>query len=321
LSGRYLAWRLLQVLPAAAGILLIGFVLIHAAPGDPVLALAGEHGDAAYYEFMRDRYGLDRPLPQQLATYAGRVVRGDFGTSYVHGRPALDVILERAPATVLLTGVALLLSILLGLPLGALAARRPHGVRDAAITTAALGLYSAPVFWIAQLAILAVALRLGLFPVQGMSTAGSGATGVAHALDVARHLALPALVLASQEMAAMVRLTRSGLIAELATDHVRTARAKGLTERVVLVRHALPRALLPVVTVVGARAGHLIAGAVIVEIVFGWPGLGRLLIVALQTRDAPILLGLFFVVALTVILANLITDLVYAAIDPRVRYR
>jgi peptide/nickel transport system permease protein len=321
LTGRYVAWRLLQVLPAAAGILLIGFVLIHAAPGDPVLALAGEHGDAAYYEFMRERYGLDRPLPQQMVTYAGRVVRGDFGVSYVYGRPALEVILERAPATVLLTGVALLLSILLGVPLGALAARRPHGARDAAITTAALGLYSAPVFWIAQLAILALALRLGLFPVQGMSTAGSAATGIAHALDVARHLALPALVLASQEMAAMVRLTRSGLITELATDHVRTARAKGLTERVVLVRHALPRPLLPVVTVIGARAGHLIAGAVIVEIVFGWPGLGRLLMVALQTRDAPILLGVFFLVSLTVILANLITDLVYGAIDPRVRYR
>jgi peptide/nickel transport system permease protein len=321
LSGRYVAWRLLQVLPAAAGIVVIGFVLIHAAPGDPVLALAGEHGDAAYYEFMRERYGLDRPLPQQLATYAGRVARGDFGVSYVHGRPALDVILERAPATVLLTGVALILSVLLGLPLGALAARRPHGARDAAITTAALGLYSAPVFWIAQLAILALALRLGLFPVQGMSTAGSVATGLTHALDVARHLALPALVLASQEMAAMVRLTRAGLITELATDHVRTARAKGLTERAVLVRHAMPRALLPLVTVIGARAGHLIAGAVIVEIVFGWPGLGRLLIVALQTRDAPILLGLFFLVSLTVILASLITDLVYAAIDPRVRYR
>lgn len=321
LTGRYFAWRLLQVLPAAAGIVLVGFVLIHAAPGDPVLALAGEHGDAAYYEFMRDRYGLDRPLPQQLATYASRVVRGDFGVSYVHGRPALDVIMERAPATVLLTGVALVLAILLGLPLGALAARRPHGARDAAISAASLGLYSAPVFWVGQLAIVGLAFHLGLFPVQGMATAGSPATGVAHVLDVARHLALPALVLASQEVAALVRLTRSGLIAELASDHVRTARAKGLTERVVLLRHAAPRALLPVVTIIGARAGHLIAGAVIVEIVFGWPGLGRLLIVALETRDAPILLGLFFLVSLTVLLANLLTDLAYAAIDPRVRYR
>jgi peptide/nickel transport system permease protein len=320
-SGRYVAWRLAQVLPAAAGILLVGFVLLHAAPGDPVLALAGEHGDAAYYEFMRARYGLDRSLPQQLATYAGRVVQGDFGVSYVHARPALDVILERAPATVLLTGMALLLSVLIGLPLGALAARRPYGARDAAITTGALGLYSAPVFWVGQLAIVALALGLGLFPVHGMTTAGSTATGLAHALDVARHLALPALVLASQEAAALVRLTRSGLIAELATDHVRTARAKGLTERVVLLRHALPRPLLPVLTVIGARVGHLIAGALVVEIVFGWPGLGRLLVSSIEARDAPILLGIFFLVSLTVLIANLVTDLVYAAIDPRVRYR
>jgi peptide/nickel transport system permease protein len=320
-SGRYVAWRLAQVLPAAAGILLVGFVLLHAAPGDPVLALAGEHGDAAYYEFMRARYGLDRSLPQQLATYAGRVVQGDFGVSYVHARPALDVILERAPATVLLTGMALLLSVLIGLPLGALAARRPYGARDAAITTGALGLYSAPVFWVGQLAIVALALGLGLFPVHGMTTAGSTATGLAHALDVARHLALPALVLASQEAAALVRLTRSGLIAELATDHVRTARAKGLTERVVLLRHALPRPLLPVLTVIGARVGHLIAGALVVEIVFGWPGLGRLLVSSIEARDAPILLGIFFLVSLTVLIANLVTDLVYAAIDPRLRYR
>lgn len=321
MNGRYLAWRLLQVLPATAAIVVIGFLLIHIAPGDPVLALAGEHGDAAYYEFMQHRFGFDRPVPQRLATYAARVAQGDFGMSYVHGRPAVDVILERAPATLLLTGTALFLSVLIGIPLGALAALRQRRPADAFVTVMSLGLYSAPVFWVGQIAVLLFAYHLGLFPVQGIATAGSSAAGLTHALDVARHLTLPALVLASQEIAALVRLTRGGLITELATDHVRTARAKGLPERIIVFRHALPRALLPVLTVIGARAGHLIAGAVVVEIVFGWPGLGRLLISSLQTRDAPVLLGLFFMVSITVILANLLTDLLYAAVDPRIRYR
>lgn len=321
MSARYVLWRLLQVLPTAVGIVLVGFVLIHVAPGDAVHAVAGEHGDAAYYAFMRERFGLDQPLPRQLATYAVRVASGDFGVSFMQGRPAAAVILERVPATLLLTGSALLLAIALGIPLGAFAARRPGAPRDVAVSTAALGLYSAPVFWIGQLAILFLALRLGLFPVHGMTTAGSTASGAAWTLDVLRHLALPALVLASQELAALVRLTRSGLVEELAREHVRTARAKGVAERAVLLRHALPGALLPVVTVLGARAGQLVAGAVIVEIVFGWPGLGRLLLTALQTRDTPILLGIFFLVSFTVVLANLIADLVHAAIDPRVRYR
>lgn len=317
----YLAWRLLQLVPTILGIVLISFVLIHAAPGDPILALAGEHGDAAYYAAMRERFGLDQPLPRQLASYAARVASGDFGFSYVQGRPVADLVLGRVTATLLLTATALLLAILLAIPLGVLAARRPHGTRDLLINAAAVGVYSAPVFWIGQLAILVLAFRLGLFPVHGMRTAGSDAAGLAAAGDVLRHLALPALVLAAQEVAMLARLTRSGLIEEMEMDYVRTARAKGLGERAVLLRHALPRALLPVLTVVGARAGHLIAGAAVIEIVFGWPGIGRLLLTALQTRDTPVLLGLFFLVSLTVVLANLLTDLAHAAVDPRIRFR
>lgn len=303
------------------GIVLAGFLLIHLAPGDPILALAGEHGDAQYYAFMRERFGLDQPLPQQLATYFSRVATGDLGFSYVHGRPTLQVIMERAPATLLLTGTAFVMAVLIAIPLGALAARRPHGGRDIGISTVALAFYSSPVFWLGQLSILIIALHLGLLPVQGMTSPGSAAGGLSGVADIARHLALPALVLASHEIAVIVRLTRSGLIDELARDHIRTARAKGVRERLVMLRHALPRALLPVLTVAGSRAGHLIAGAAIVEIVFGWPGMGRLLLSSLQTRDAPVLLGLFFVVSFTVVCVNLLTDLLYAAIDPRVRYR
>jgi len=319
--GRYVGRRLLQVLPTVAGILLIGFLLLHLAPGDPVLALAGEHGDAAYYAFMREKFGLDRSLPQQLATYVGNVLRGDLGVSYIQGRPVVDVIAERLGATLLLTASALVLSSAAGILLGLLAASRSGGPRDVTVSAGALGLYAAPVFWIAQLALLTLSLRIGLFPVQGMTRPGGAPAGLAGVLDVARHLTLPVLVLASQEIAAVTRLTRIGLIEELASDHIRTARAKGLAERFVVGTHALRRALLPVVTVIGGRVGHLLSGAVVVEVVFGWPGLGRLLLSAMQTRDSPVLLGIFLLVAFSVVIANLLTDLAYGWLDPRIAYR
>ncbi len=318
---RYVGWRLFQVVPTAAAILLIGFLLIHAAPGDPVLALAGQNGDAEYYAFVRDKFGLDEPLPEQLATYVGQVIQADLGTSYLQGRPVAEIIVERIPATLLLSVTALVLSSLGGVALGAFAATRPHGLRDLAASGATLAVYAAPVFWLGQLAILVLAAGLGWFPVQGMTSPRSDTTGMAAFLEVAHHLALPALVLASQEVAAVFRLTRVGLLGELASDHVRTARAKGLAERAVLVRHALRRPLVPVVTVIGGRAGHLLSGAIVTEIVFGWPGLGRLLLSSLQSRDTPVVLGIFLVVALFVVMANVATDLAYRWLDPRVQYR
>jgi len=319
-NARFVVGRILQVIPTMTVILVIAFLLVHLAPGDPVLALAGEHGDAGYYAFMRQRFGLDRPLPQQLMTYLARVVSGELGFSYVYGRGTLSVIMERVPATLLLSGTALAISVLVAIPLGALAAAKPHRARDVGISAVALGLYSTPAFWVGQVAILGLSLELGLFPVQGMTSAAV-AHGWSHAWDVMRHLALPAMVLAAQEIAVLVRVTRSTLLDELPRDHIRTARAKGLSHGQALVRHALPRALLPVVTIVGARIGHLIAGAAVVEIIFGWPGMGRLLFASLQSRDTPILLGLFLLVSLTVVLANLLSDLVHAALDPRIRLR
>jgi len=321
LTRRYVVRRLLQLGPTTAAIVLVGFLLIHLAPGDPVLALAGENGDAEYYAFVREKFGLDEPLPTQLATYAGNLVRGDLGNSYVQGRPVATIVAERLPATLLLTGTALVLSTVIGILLGMFAATRRRRWPDLTVTTATLTLYSAPVFLLGQLAILLLALRAGWFPVQGMSDARTTSVGAAHALDVAHHLVLPALALATQEVAAVSRLARVGLLDELGRDHVRTARAKGVPERAVVAKHALRRALLPVVTVLGGRVGHLVAGAVAVEVVFGWPGVGRLLVTAMQTRDAPIVLGAFLLVAVTVVLANLLTDLVYAWLDPRVRYR
>lgn len=321
MTRRYVLRRLLQLGPTAAAILLVGFLLIHLAPGDPVLALAGENGDAEYYAFVREKFGLDESLPSQLATYAGNVVRGDLGSSYVQGRPVVDVIAERLPATLLLTGSALVFSTLVGVAIGVFSATRRRRWPDVSITVATLAMYSAPVFLVGQLAILLLALRAGWFPVQGMTDARTSATGLNHVLDVAHHLALPALALAAQEVAAVSRLSRVGLLDELGRDHIRTARAKGVPERTVVLSHALRRAMLPVLTVVGGRIGQLVAGAVVVEVVFGWPGIGRLLVTAMQARDAPIVLGVFLLVAVTVVVANLLTDLVYAVLDPRVRYR
>lgn len=321
MSGRYLARRLAQLPLTVATILLTGFLLVHLAPGDPVVALAGQNGDTEYYALVRREFGLDLPLPAQLASYIGNVSRGNLGTSYVQGRPVLGVIGERMPATLLLTGTALALSTLAGITLGVFSARRHGRWPDTAVNLGALGVHAAPVFLLAQLAILWLTLSTGWFPVQGMSDARIPTVGVRHVLDVAHHLALPVLALATQDVAAVSRLTRVGLLDELRQDHVRTARGKGVAERRVIMRHALPRALLPVVTVLGGRVGHLVAGAVVVESVFGWPGLGRLLVSAMQTRDAPVLLGVFLLVAATVAIANLLTDLLYAWLDPRVRYR
>lgn len=320
MSWRFVVRRLLQAIPTIAVVLALGFLLVHLAPGDPVLVLAGEHGDAEYYRFMRHRFGLDRPLPVQFAAFVVRLAHGDLGYSYVYGRDTTAVILERVPATLLLTGTSLALALTVSIPLGTLAALHPHGRRDTGISVLALTLHSTPVFWLGQLAILVFAVHLHLLPVQGMTSAVLSGRGL-HAADVLRHLALPALVLAAQEIAVLTRLTRAAMLDVLPLDHVRTARAKGASAARTVVRHALPRALLPLVSVVGTRVGHLVAGAAVVEIVFGWPGIGRLLLASLQSRDAPILLALFLLVSGAIVVSNLISDILHARLDPRIRVR
>ena len=219
---RVLLRRLLSVAATIIGIVIIGFVLVHLAPGDPVVALAGEHGDAPYYAEMRARFQLDAPLPAQMLTYFAHALRGDFSYSYVHGRPAIDVIAERIPATLLLTGTALIIAILIAVPSATFAVRRRLVTADAA----ALTIYSAPVFWIGQLALILFAVRLRLFPVQGMTSATDDASNgpLLHAADVAWHLALPALVLAAHETVVLFRLMRASLVDELARSRANRAR-------------------------------------------------------------------------------------------------
>jgi peptide/nickel transport system permease protein len=321
LNRRYVVRRLLQVLPAVASILIVTFAVVQAAPGDPVVAVAGESGNEEYYDFMREKFGLDRPVVEQFWTYATNVLRGDLGVSFVQGQEVVDLILERVPATLLLMGSALLVSTVGGIVLGALAARRPFGPFDLGVSTGALIGYALPSFWLAQLAMLTIAFRTGWFPIQGMTDARADYSGLAHYLDVARHLVLPSLVLAASEVALITRIARTGILAEMDSDYIKVAQAKGLSPTGALVHHALRNALLPVVTVVGTRIGFLFSGAVLVETVFGWPGLGRLVLSAAQTRDHPLLLGMVLLVAFSLVLSNLLTDLLYARVDPRIRYR
>jgi peptide/nickel transport system permease protein len=321
MNRRYVVRRLLQVLPAVASILIVTFAIVHAAPGDPVVAVAGESGNQEYYAFMRNKFGLDRPLPQQFVTYTGNVLTGDLGTSFAQGERVSSLIAERVPATLLLMVTALAISTVGGIVLGALAARRPFGPFDLAVSTTALIGYALPVFWLAQVAMLTIAFRTHWFPIQGMTDARADWTGWHHILDVGRHLALPSLVLAASEVALITRMARTGILAEMDSDYVRVAQAKGRSHTGALVHHALRNALLPVVTVVGTRIGFLFSGAVLVETVFGWPGLGRLVLSAAQTRDHPVLLGMVLLVAFSLVLANLVTDLVYSRVDPRIRYR
>jgi len=317
----YVLQRIAQAVPVLLGLLVFNFVLIHSAPGDPIYLLAGQSGDATYYAEMRARFGLDRPLLEQLGRYLLNVVRGDFGYSFAYRQPVFQVIAGRVPATLLLSASGLTIATLLGVCLGVLSARHAETPLDHLISAGTLIGYSMPPFWLGQVLLIVLAAGLGLFPVQGMTTARGGYTGVGAVLDVLWHLALPALTLGLLQLALVTRLTRTGLLEVLNEEYVRTARAKGLGQRAVLYRHALRNALLTVVTVVGGHIGTLLAGAVLTEIIFAWPGLGRLIYDATLSRDYPLLMAVFLVVSASVIVVNLLTDLAYAMLDPRVRYR
>lgn len=317
---RYVVRRLAQMPPLLILVLVLNFTLIHLAPGDPVRVLAGDHGSDAYYRDMRARFGLDRPLPEQFVRYAGHALRGDFGYSFTYGQGVFSVISERVPATLLLMVSAQLVAIGLGLALGTLAAGQGGRWSGMTIRTGAAIGYAVPVFWIGQLLILVFAFRLGWFPVFGMESAREGYTGLRRAADILHHLVLPATALSLAEVGLLVRLTDTTLRDLRGEDFVRTARAKGLPGSTVLRRHMLRNALLPVVTVIGGRTATVLTGAVLVEIVFAWPGLGRLLYQATLSRDYPLLLAMFLVSSVSVAVVNLLTDLAYALIDPRVRY-
>jgi ABC-type dipeptide/oligopeptide/nickel transport system permease component len=317
----YALRRLAQAIPVLAIVIVINFFLIHLAPGDPASVLAGPDASPENVAQLRVELGLDEPLPAQLAIYLERVLSFDLGFSYRFQQPVALLILDRLPATLLLMGTAISVSSFVGILLGALAARRPVGAMDGLASFLALAGYSMPAFWLGQILLLVFALQLSLFPVQGMFSLRAPSEGLGRWLDIGHHLVLPAFTYAVYHATLVFRLTRVKMIDTLAQDYILTARAKGAPERRVVTRHALPNALLPIVTVIGYNVGFMFAGSVLIETVFGWPGMGRLMFEAIAARDYPLLLGMFIVISCFVLLANIVTDLVYAVIDPRVVYR
>jgi len=318
--GRLLIRRTFQSFFLILILIAINFLLIHLAPGDPVHLLAGQSGDEKYYEFIRAKFGLDKTLGEQLWIYITSVLRGDFGYSLGYQQPVVSVIFARVPATLLLMLSAVSLSTVAGVVFGVEAARRENSFADRAINTSALLGYSVPSFSVGHLLLIVFALHLGLFPAQGISSANRESNGLDYLLDVLGHLVLPVATLAIVYLAQIMRLTRTSMLNVLGENFITAARAKGVAEGRVLYVHALRNALLPVVTVVGNDFGMLLSGAVFVETVFAWPGLGRLMIDSLAMRDYPVLMGLFLLASASVVVANLVTDLTYSVLDPRISY-
>ncbi len=315
---RYIVLRTLQFVPVTLVVIVLNFLLIHLAPGDVSIILAGETADPAYLAEIRARYGLDRPFLEQLWRYLVQVASGDLGLSFRSREPVMQELLARVPATLLLVGTSLVLSVVAGVWIGALIGRRPGSALDSWVSAVAVALFSMPVFWLGLMLVLLFAVELRWLPAMGMASVDGPRNGLGRIADIAVHMVLPVVSLMTVSVGQYVRLTRSAVAEVMAEPFVATARAIGYPERRVLMGHALPNALLPVVTVLGLQLGLMLTGAVLTETVFSWPGLGRLIYDAILARDTPVIMGAFILMSATVAAASLLTDLLYAALDPRV---
>lgn len=302
----FIVRRLILSIPTLIGVMIVVFLLLYVAPGDPVQDMVGERADAETIARLRKELHLDEPLPKQFALYAGGVLKGDLGNSYITQRPIIRDIKERFPKTLLLAGSAMLLASILGITIGVISARNPGGWFDRlGLGLAYLGI-SFPVYWVGLILILVFAVTLRWLP-------PSGYGGL-------KYLILPALALGSRSIAFLARVTRSSMLEVLGGDFVRTARAKGLRERVVVARHALRNALIPIITVLGLDFGYYLTGSILTETIFSWPGIGRYVVNAIARRDLPAINGSVLFLSVVFVLVNLITDLAYAKADPRVAY-
>ncbi len=302
----YVARRLVAAVPTLAGVALVVFLLVHLLPGDPARVIAGLLASEEDVERIRHQLGLDQPIPVQLAIFLGRLLRADLGLSARTSQPVIGEVLARLPNTIELAVISSALATVVGVALGALAASRHGRALDYALSAVTLFGVSMPVYWLGLMLIVVFAIQLQLLPAAGSDQPAS--------------FVLPSLTLAAFSVALIARMTRSSVLETLGQDYVRTARAKGLGEVVVLARHALANALLPVVTVVGLQFGTLLGGAVLTETVFGWPGIGQLLVDSIFARDYPMVQGIVLVFAFLFILVNLAVDVLYAYVDPRIRY-
>jgi len=319
--ARGIGLRLIQAGGLLLAVVVLNFLLIQIAPGDAALVLAGQYGsgDPEFLAQVRADYGLDQSLLVQLGAYLGNVARLDFGRSFFFNQPVLDLIADRLFATLLLAGTALAFAMVVGVLLGVFTARRPESPVSHGVTVMSLVGYALPVFWTGIMLIILFASKWDLLPVSGMSDLRYKGGRFGRALDTVEHLILPALTLGIIYLAYYSRLARASMLEVLESDYIRTARAKGVPERVVVYKHALRNALIPVATIAGLQFGALFSGAVLVETVFNWPGLGRLAFESILRRDTPTMLGILIASAALVIVANLLTDLVYRLIDPRIR--
>jgi len=318
---RYLLRRLVYAVVLLLAVVTLNFLLIHISPGDPVETIAGSMGGMSedLRAQLRAQYGLDQPFMTQLGVYLWRVLHGDLGFSYFFDAPVAQLIWDRVPATLLLVVTAVCVAFVVGTFVGTLAARKPNGPLSQSITFLSIIGYSAPVFWTGILLIILFASIFPIFPVSDMRTSGGPQEGWAAAVDVLHHLALPTFTLGFVYLAQYSRLARASVIEALQADYIRTARAKGLSESVVLYKHALRNGVLPVVTLLGLQFGNVLAGAILVETVFNWPGLGRLAFDSVLRRDYPTLLGVLLFASMLVVVMNQLTDLAYRLIDPRIK--
>ena len=309
----YLGRRLLFIIPTALGVATIVFLIIHMIPGDPVLAMLGDDAPLDAIEDVRRKLGLDQPLHIQYVNFLGGLFRGDLGVSIRSPRPVAIEIRRVLPYTVELAGTAMLIGLALGLPLGVTQAVRRATAVDFASNVVSVIWYSAPIFWVALLGMYFFSLRLGWFPLTGAGVRGDLSSTL-------YYLALPAITLGLRRIALVARMMRSSVLDVLGQDYIRTARAKGLSERIVVYRHALKNAVIPVITASGMEFGTLLGGAVISEVIFVRPGMGRLIVQGIFGRDYPVVQGTLLVFALIFLLVNLLVDLSYASFDPRIRY-
>ena len=318
--GHYLLTRISQI-PITLGIILgISFFLIHAAPGDPVAALAGDYVTKEYRDLIIQHYGLDQPLITQSFKYFKNVVTGDFGDSYYFKAPVFAVISTRVLPTLLLIVPSVVLSTFFGIVLGMLTVRFKSYTIGIGIPILATIIYALPTFWLGYLLILFFSINLNIFPIQGMSNPRYSLEGWEYYIDIFKHLALPLLTMVLTQLAQVVLLVKSRLSEEIQRPYFKTALSKGLKRQSAIFNHALPNAMLPIVTVLGTRFGFLITGSILTETVFAWPGLGRLMIIAIEVRDYPLVLGILFMLSLIILILNLITDLIYTILDPRINF-
>jgi|TARA_B110000914_G_scaffold222389_1_gene235829 peptide/nickel transport system permease protein len=316
----YLVKRSIQIIPVVFGILIISFLMIHLAPGDAVFMFIGESGaDPEFEAAIRTRLGLDKSLFEQFILYIKGIFSGDLGRSFVLNEDVSKIIFDRAIPTIILMLSSISFGAIFGILIGVYAASKPYSMRDNISMVIALFLYSLPNFWLGQMLIIVFSVNWGLLPVSGMESMILG--DKSFLFDRFTHLLLPTITLGSTLAAFVMRFVRSSMIDVLGQDYILTAKSKGLSERKIFFKHALKNALLPVITYIGLRLGYMLSGAVVIESVFGWPGLGLLMLDALFERDYPIIMGLFIVISLSVTIITFIVDILYTYLDPRIRLK